>query len=244
MEQERKRVECTNHGSRDATFMCQHLVRGTNGGFHWGSDPDHPDALWPDAWCDACEAVRESEGGWTDRSTTFAAVRLVCDQCYERSRERNWKEDKDAIGTLIANAMAYLQEQQDALQSRFSLGRYDRYNWDQDTGQLVFSRAGQSEVVAEIQFVGSVSTVSNTWLWSWANGSYLESVRRDIRRVRAYGEAHRHLKLVAASWPAEEVDGWEMTAVAAYLLRARGAYRSPGERGFTFMVMTSVGWTQ
>jgi hypothetical protein len=40
------------------------------------------------------------------------------------------------------------------------------------------------------------------------------------------------------------VDGWEMTSVAAFLLKAKGAYRSPDERGFTFMILTDVRWAQ
>jgi hypothetical protein len=33
-----------------------------------------------------------------------------------------------------------------------------------------------------------------------------------------------------------------MTSIAAYLLQAKGAYRSPAEGGCTFMIMTSVNW--
>jgi hypothetical protein len=34
----------------------------------------------------------------------------------------------------------------------------------------------------------------------------------------------------------EEIDGWEMTAVAARLLEAEGAYRSPSENAFLFLL--------
>jgi len=33
-----------------------------------------------------------------------------------------------------------------------------------------------------------------------------------------------------------------MTSIAAFLLKARGAYRSPGDTGFTFMVITDIRW--
>ena len=62
--------------------------------------------------------------------------------------------------------------------------------------------------------------------------------------VRAYGEEHTFHKLVAAHWSATEEDGWEMTAIAAARIKAQGAYRSPKDRGFTFMVMTDVRWAQ
>ncbi len=189
MSEPQDRVECPEHGIRDATFVCQHLASGVGSGFHSGHDDDDPDELWPDAWCDACERVRESEGGgWNDRSQTFAGVRLLCDGCYQRVRDRNWKQDDDAFGTLVSDAVAYLRERQDQLHSRYNLGGYPRYDWNQETGQLIFSEDGRALVVADIQFVGSISTRSHTWLWSWANQSILESVKQRVRKVRAYGD--------------------------------------------------------
>jgi hypothetical protein len=81
-------------------------------------------------------------------------------------------------------------------------------------------------------------------MWSWANSSLLESAKSRIREVRAYGDAHSFLKLACAYWDGGEVDGWEMTAIAAFLLKAKGAYRSPDERGSTFLVMTDIRWAQ
>jgi len=235
-----RRVDCAQHGVREATFVCRHLVTGLGAGFHWGFDEDEPDRIWPDAWCDACERVRESEGGWNDRSEAFAAVRLLCDRCYEAARQRNWREDAAAFDSLLREAVAHLNERQAHLQSRYALGSYPRYDWSQDTGQLIFSRDGHAGVVADVQFVGTLSTHSQTWLWSWANPSIAEPVKQRIRRVRAYGETHRYLRLASACWSAQEADGWEMTAIAAYLLGAMGAYRSPEDRGFSFLVMTDV----
>ncbi len=235
-----KKVECGEHGRREPAFVCQHLIDGTAAGFHWGQDDEDPDRVCPDAWCDACEAVRRSEGGWNDRSEAFARVRLLCDGCYERVRERNWIQDDAAFDTLLGGAVEYLERRQAELSARYSLGSCDRYHWDQDTGQLAFSQRGRVMVVADIQFVGTCSTRSDTWLWSWANPSFVEPVKRDIRKVRALGEAHRYLKLASARWPAGEPDGWDMTAVAAYVLNASGAFRSPHEHGCSFMVITRV----
>jgi hypothetical protein len=239
------RVECRHHGVGDATYVCRHLASGVFGsGFHCGHDDEAPDELWPDAWCDACERVLESEGEWNDRSEAFLGVRLLCSGCYETTRERNWNQDDDAFDGLLRDAVAYLQERQDQLQSRYRLGRYSRYDWNQETGQLVFSDAGQSRVVADVQFVGSVSTVSDSWLWSWANQSVLETARQRVREVRTYGDERRYLKLACATWRAGKTDGWEMTAITAYLIGAKGAYRTPKDRGLSFLVITDVGWAQ
>ena len=85
----------------------------------------------------------------------------------------------------------------------------------------MLSSQGTARVVAAIQFVGSISTSTNTWLWSWANTSNLESARTELRKVRKHGEHHGFLKLAAAHWHAFEEDGWEMAAISAFLLCSR-----------------------
>ena len=238
----RKGVDCREHGIRDPTFVCRHLASGVGSGFHRGHDDDDPDRLWPDAWCDACERVRQSEGEWNDRSEAFAGVQLLCDGCYQAIRERNWTQDDEAFRQLLSDAAAYLRARQEQLGSRYNLAGYARYHWRPETGQLIFSDDGRARVVADVQFVGSVSTRNNTWLWSWANQSILESVRQRVREVRAYGDAHGYLKLAAACWSARQADGWEMSAITAYLIGAAGAHRSSDDRGSSFVVLTDVHW--
>jgi hypothetical protein len=220
-------------------------VTGHGLGFHYAKDGEDPDDPCPDAWCDRCEEAFQAEGAeWTSRSEAVANIELLCDVCYEAARERNWREDEAALEQLMRESVEYLEFAQAELRQRFRLGEYDKYHWDQDTGSLVFSSGGTARVIAAIQFVGTISTRSNTWLWSWANPSYLESVRSDVRKVRKFGEDRNFQKIAAAHWPANEADGWDMAAVAAYLLAARGVFRSPRDDGFTFMVLTDVKWAQ
>jgi hypothetical protein len=98
--------------------------------------------------------------------------------------------------------------------------------------------------MADIQFVGSVSTISDTWLWAWANGSFVERLKTEVRKVRTSGVEKQFLRLASARWSATEVDGWEMTAVTALLSQAQGAYRSPSELGPAFMLLSDVRWVQ
>lgn len=245
MNQPERTVKCAEHGVRDATYVCRHLASGVvDSGFNLAVDPDEPDELWPAAWCDACERVFESEGGWTARTEAFLGIRLLCDGCYQTVRERNWTQDDRAFGGLLKDATAYLQARQDDLQARYPLERYSRYEWDLKTCQLVFSDRGQPRVVAGVQFVGTISTRNDTWLWSWANPSVMEPAKCRVREVREYGDERHYLKLACAGWSGTEVDGWEMTSIAAYLMGAKGAYRTQDEHGFSFMVLTDVGWAQ
>ncbi len=238
-------VDCAEHGQREATFVCQHVVNGQGLGFHQGFGEDDPDAVFPDAWCDGCEAVRNHEGGWNERSEAVASIKILCSGCYLKRRILNWPRSTHAEqAELIRRSVEYLEAQQDVLRREYRLDEHERYGWDQDSGLLTFSSGGRPAVLANFQFVGSISTRTDTWLWSWANKSDLEPVRAQIRNVRAYGEDHRLLKLACAYWLAKEEDGWEMAAVAAYILQAKGAYRSPDEHKFEFMVLTDVRWAQ
>ncbi len=143
---------------------------------------------------------------------------------------------------FVTEAHEYLSERQETLQNEYSIGEYERYDWDQDTGSLVFSHNGVVKVIAKVQFVGSISTKSNTWLWSWANSTVLENVKNEMGAIKEYGMANSLDALTTDKWEADEVDGWEMTSITAKLLGAKGAYRTPGTNGFTYMVITNIRW--
>jgi hypothetical protein len=147
-----------------------------------------------------------------------------------------------AFKELIEAATSYLKDCQRHLEQEYRLSKWPRYDWSQETRKLVFSDGGVPKVVADIQFVGSVSTETDTWLWAWDNHSVDPGLFESLLRIRQYGEAHGFPHLTTPKWYAHEVDGWEMTSIAAFLLRAKGAYRSPGKNGFMFMIITSVAW--
>jgi len=153
-------------------------------------------------------------------------------------------EATPAFVELVTTAHAYLSARQEGLRARFRLGEWGRWDWSQSTGQLIFSESegGPPRVVATFQFVGSVSTRGGTWLWGWANPDFERRLTADIAKVVELGEARGIPQLTTPEWKADEVDGWEMTAIAAYVLEAVGAYRTPGDNGFAYFVLTSIRW--
>ena len=68
--------------------------------------------------------------------------------------------------TVIRDAQTYLRVCQAQLGEEYRLWRWSRYDWHQETRQLIFSEGGVAKVTADIQFVGSISPESDTWLWS------------------------------------------------------------------------------
>jgi hypothetical protein len=81
------KMECHRHGQSSATFVCQHLARGSGLGFFTATeDPRDPR---PDAWCSACEDMANAAGGWDEQTEAVAGITLLCERCYDEVRARN-----------------------------------------------------------------------------------------------------------------------------------------------------------
>ena len=148
-----------------------------------------------------------------------------------------------SLDTLTAEGSAYLDARQAEAMQTFKIGTYPRYDFSQETGEILFSDHGVPKVIAKFQVVGDVSGTSKTWLWSWANSSVRPELAAGAREVRAYGARQGIAKLTQAQWPATLDDGWCMTAIAAKLLRAESAYRSPDKQGgAVYLILTDIHW--
>ena len=149
---------------------------------------------------------------------------------------------QDELQTYIDDATKYLVERNRICEEQFQVGKYERFHEDQELESLIWTTSGVPKVAAKIQIVGTFSIKTDTWLWSWANSSILDNVKSKISQVKRFGEQHKIEKLITEKWPAEEVDAWEMTSIAAKILGAKGAYRTPSEHLFAFSVFTEIGW--
>jgi hypothetical protein len=122
----------------------------------------------------------------------------------------------------------------------FRIGNWEHWDYDLDAGTLIFSEKGVPQVAADIQVVGTTSTASQTWLWGWANDCLPTSVTTRILEVREFGQTQQVSQLTEPQLSDDEYLGWEMTAVAARIINAKGAYRCPSTRGFLYLVYTAV----
>lgn len=171
-------------------------------------------------------------------------IEIVCCDCYALAKAKSVTRlagsQAQEWRSFVTVCVRELQDKQAALKHQFDFGSHERWDWDQERAELVFSNNGKPVLVAAIEFVGSVSSISATWLWSWANFNLLPNVHRRIDAVRDFGEEKEFPHLVVPKWAAEQADGWEMAAVAARVLQAEGVYRTPGETGHTFMLLMDV----
>jgi hypothetical protein len=140
---------------------------------------------------------------------------------------------------LIEGSMEGLRAQTGEHAAAWQFGKAERWNVLQDTGELVFTFPYQT-VRASAQIIGSFDTVENTWMWAWANSSIAEALTQDSIRVRAYGEQRGIRRLTTAQWPATEIDGWNMAALAGRICGSNGVYRAPSGAAFIFITFGEV----
>ena len=110
-----------------------------------------------------------------------------------------------------------------------------------DRRELKFSDDTGVRLIAEIQIVGS--TAAHDWLWSWANSHWTDELTVDACLTRDFGTANDIQELISASISDESLNdlGWELTAVAAKVTRAVGAYRpAQNTGGGLFLLIRSI----
>lgn len=152
--------------------------------------------------------------------------------------------DTISFENLSIKSYIYLNEQQDICNEKYKMGTYQNWFYDQATGELTFSDNGVIKLIADYEEVGSVSLKTNTWLWAWANPNLEEKVKSVIGKIKDYGNKRNFEKLTNRKWTADEADGWEMTAIASYILKTKGAYRVPtsDKKLFSFMIFKNIRW--
>ncbi len=143
---------------------------------------------------------------------------------------------------LIKKSREYLLEQQEIIKENYGLGDYERMDYEQETGKMTFTLKGKKNVIMTFHMVGSVSDRSNTWMWSWDNPYLLDNVKEEMLKVKAYGEKNGIEKLIQPKWSGNEDDGWAMTAIAARILKAKGAFSFLSDEMMIYVVFSDVRW--
>ncbi len=141
---------------------------------------------------------------------------------------------------LLNKSRIYLEDQISRCNSKYGLDQCNRMEYEQEKGQMIFSSLATPKIIADFQIAGSFSRDSGTWLWSWDNPYLLDNVVETMWKVKEFGEKHGIYQLVEPTREAGEEEGWDMTAIAAYVLKAKGAYRFPSDLIMTFAIFTGI----
>lgn len=226
-------VSCEVHGEGHATFMCIHLACGVACGYH--ASEDDPADPRPDAWCSACDSMLGPEGDWTEEAIEFADVTLCCPACYDENRARNetpagplhgrGRLTPEEWADFLHQAVHACQARQEAADAKWGFGAYA--HWERDGTAFRFTDPDRPTLACTAIVVGSWSSRTSTWMWSWANESNDPEETEGIESLSWFGLARGVEPLEDAHWEADEQAGWEMAAVASELLGAEAVYRAP-----------------
>src|SRR5215471_9683750 len=83
---------------------------------------------------------------------------------------------------LLEGSMEGLRLQTGSHHRVWRLGESDRWDFSQDTGELLFTFPDMI-VRAPAQIIGSFDGQGGDWMWAWANSSIANSLARDSIRV-------------------------------------------------------------
>ena len=143
--------------------------------------------------------------------------------------------EKESFDSFLTKTMERLAIEQEHFKIKYSIDNYDHCDYHQPSGIFTFSN-DIDKLFFAYQVIGTFSTKSNTWLWSWANNNTYPNVRIDSEKIKIFGLENNYEKLTKSKWDAEEVDGWEMLSIANWLLRPLGVYRILIEQLFIFVI--------
>jgi hypothetical protein len=141
---------------------------------------------------------------------------------------------------FVQDCRAELQRKIAASVEKWKLNKFARFTFDQEKGQIEFLDGEGPDIVCEVQIIGTYSKETHTWLWAWNSPWTLDKLKDDSLKVNEFGDRHGLERLLNPKWEATEEDGWDMTAVAAHLVPAEGAYRLPNRDVMVFMLLKKI----
>lgn len=146
----------------------------------------------------------------------------------------------DAYNKLLNDCVTEVERKNQKLADEFGLGSFERWDIDQEIGELAFSDGGITKLVCSVTLLGSFSDSSETWMWGWANPSLLEPLTRDTNALREYGEQNEIEDLVGEKVSATEGEAWALSALSCRILDGLGLYRGPTGNGFVVMMLKDI----
>ena len=146
----------------------------------------------------------------------------------------------DDYNKLLNDCVAEVKRKNQKLADEFGFGSFERWDIDQEIGELVFSDGDVRKLDCSVTMIGSFSHRSETWMWGWANKSLLESLTRDTNAVRDYGTENGIEDLTVEKTPATEGEAWALSALACRILGGLGLYRGPTGNGFVIMMLKDI----
>jgi hypothetical protein len=107
--------------------------------------------------------------------------------------------------------------------------------WDLDDPHLVFP-GPRDDLVTDLCAIGSLR--DRRFRWAWADPAIPPHARRELHRVREFGELSGLEALISPEAPADRVQALELSAVAARVLYAPAVWVASVRDGLLFLALS------
>lgn len=165
---------------------------------------------------------------------------------FKKERKVTWQKrpvfecdtsiDKSNYFEVFSACLGKVSVNQSACSDMVVKGR----NWNVDFSKGIISFGDDS---FPVQFIGSESSSSNTWLWGWANKSTLpENVLEEAKRLKQLGEAFGLAPLTEPHFQLSDSFNGHKLSIISSALNERNVcyYRGPHQGGAIFVEIYDI----
>lgn len=140
-----------------------------------------------------------------------------------------------ALKQLIVIGSVELTAKNASATEKWQIGYAERWSADLAKGTMQFHFADHA-IIGPVQFLGSYSARSETWLWGWANSDMPSHVTTASLATKVHGDVHgiaalseRKLNL-EKTWLADD-----LASITVEIAELSGMYRAPSFNGYTYL---------
>jgi hypothetical protein len=143
---------------------------------------------------------------------------------------------EDNFSTFVQPLLDRLREKNRGFRQQH--GTYRSWDWEPDVAILSFLDPLKPTLEIEVSVVGT--SQDDSWEWSWANPNIDSNLKIGMDKVRDFGRAHSFQQVTTPFLDCDEETGWTMTAVAAHVLNAPGAFHFPTGDGVCYLLFRVI----
>lgn len=117
-------------------------------------------------------------------------------------------------------------KEQERFEERYCLGKYENYTFDLNTGQIVFTKDNEI-LTLSAQVVGSIYHAEENvslWVWSWDDEFVSEEAKKEMEKMKSFGDDLDFLAIKNSFWEAGELDALQMASVSLNIIDGQSIF--------------------
>lgn len=142
------------------------------------------------------------------------------------------------IDAYFDDCFSKLESAQAALERRFNIGHYPRWNIDQTRGELIFSDEIATRLTCAVFALGTHG--GEQWKWAWANPSILDAFSCKSRELQSLATETGLEIFQMNGFAAEEHMPWQLCGIALDRLGGMGVYRCPSSSADLYVIISDI----